>query len=372
MSISMSGRWVTLEAFDKANMLSRRIRQVKSCAGGRMELITEKFAGKTGVLTLYDGFRASNDCLHRKGERMVFGEAFREMLHRQYPGWRIADLSTEPNLEASLSPSYPRAMLRRGRKAIAAMAAPIFSDVDGTLSFALIWHEYLRRRERECDVSGIALFVPQAFERTTTLRLRYLDPNRACYEAFTYDDNHTLIPIDPFDSGNLDTQIASAGLEPKAKLEPEALLEDQVRLNVQALDPWLRNAPVHGQLVSLASATRGILDLLAVDYQGRLAIIELKASESIHLPLQALDYWLHIKWHLEHGNLTRYFPGVPLSMEPPRLLLAAPATRFHSTNEIILRYLAPDIEAEQIGLALSWGGPVKVMFRHKRHHRSLQ
>ena len=52
-----------------------------------------------------------------------------------------------------------------------------------------------------------------------------------------------------------------------------------------------------------AAGSRGILDVLATDYHGRLVVIEVKASEDIHLPLQALDYWMRVKWHLEAGNL---------------------------------------------------------------------
>ena len=42
----------------------------------------------------------------------------------------------------------------------------------------------------------------------------------------------------------------------------------------------------------------GILDLLSVDRDGRLAVIELKADEDLHLALQGLDYWVRVRWHL--------------------------------------------------------------------------
>jgi hypothetical protein len=60
-------------------------------------------------------------------------------LRRQYSGWKLVELSTEPDLHHSLSPAYPRALLRRGTQAIAAIgAAEDAIDVDGVLSFGLI------------------------------------------------------------------------------------------------------------------------------------------------------------------------------------------------------------------------------------------
>jgi hypothetical protein len=41
---------------------------------------------------------------------------------------------------------------------------------------------------------------------------------------------------------------------------------------------------------ALAGGDRGVLDLLGITRQGRLVVIELKASEDIQMPLQAVDY----------------------------------------------------------------------------------
>ena len=91
---------------------------------------------------------------------------------------------------------------------------------------------------------------------------------------------------------------------------PEAWLESQVRKQIEAIDARLLPAPIYGQVPAFAAADRGVLDLLAVDRSGRLAVIELKASEDIHLPLQALDYWMRVKWHLDRREFSaqRLFP----------------------------------------------------------------
>ena len=63
-----------------------------------------------------------------------------------------------------------------------------------------------------------------------------------------------------------------------------------------------------------------MLDLLAVDHRGRLAVIELKASEDVHLPLQALDYWMRVQWHVERREFQAngYFPGTRVASRSRR------------------------------------------------------
>jgi hypothetical protein len=146
---------------------------------------------------------------------------------------------------------------------------------------------------------------------------------------------------------------------------PEAWLESEVRAHIQEIDANLAPAPIYGQVPAFAAADRGVLDLLAIDTSGRLAVIELKASEDVHLPLQALDYWMRVSWHVEHRDFQRngYFPGQELRNDPPRLLLVSPALDFHSSNERVLRYFSPTIPVERLGVGLQWRKELKVMYR---------
>lgn len=127
----------------------------------------------------------------------------------------------------------------------------------------------------------------------------------------------------------------------------------------------LQPSPVYGQVVSVAGVERGIADLLAIGYDGRLTVMEMKATEDIHLPLQALDYWMRIAHHAAQGDFPRcnYFPGLPVQAQPPRLLLVAPALSFHPTTETILRFFSSNLTVERIGLALEWRQMVRVLFR---------
>jgi hypothetical protein len=146
---------------------------------------------------------------------------------------------------------------------------------------------------------------------------------------------------------------------------PEAWLESQARAEIETLDASLRRDPIYGQVPAFAGGERGVLDLLAVDHSGRLAVLELKASADLQLPLQALDYWIRVKWHLDRGEFSShgYFPGVELRPDPPRLLLVSPSLEFHPTSETLLCYFAPEIAVERIGLAVEWRKGLKVMFR---------
>jgi len=146
---------------------------------------------------------------------------------------------------------------------------------------------------------------------------------------------------------------------------PEAWLESQVRQRIEAIDATLLPSPVYGQVPAFAATDRGVLDLLAVDRSGRLAVIELKASEDIHLPLQALDYWIRVKWHLDRGEFSSkgFFPGTELRSDPPRLLLVSPALDFHPSNERVLRFISKGVAIERIGVGLEWQRELKVMFR---------
>jgi hypothetical protein len=146
---------------------------------------------------------------------------------------------------------------------------------------------------------------------------------------------------------------------------PESWLESSVRSRIVDLDASLLPAPVYGQVPAIAAGERGVLDLLACDYAGRLAVVEVKVSEDLHLPLQALDYWIRVKWHLDRDEFTRcgFFPGIALQKRSPRMLLVAPALNFHPATESVLRYFPADLEIERIGVSMEWQRELRVAFR---------
>lgn len=448
---------LSIQVWDERRNLVRRIVASGEERAGRLELTVERFGKRLGSIYLVDLARAERDT-ERRGARLVFREQFRRYLGRQLPDWKIAELSTEPNLEESLSPTYPRALLTRGQQGIAALAAPPEPGASaGALTFGLIWLEYLRRRERRRAVDTLALFFPEAEARAACHRLPFLNPRTVQFLTYSYRPDGEEEWLDASDCGNIETTLeprtafpqsrpphleewverllrvpnveaverpggglslrvrglefarttasellfglerrtaAREGLLPEIEAlarqigrlrsptatdrenplyrqHPEAWLESVVRAQIERIDASLVPAPIYGQAPTMAAGERGVIDLLAADRSGRLTVIEIKASEDIHLPLQALDYWLRVVWHLERGEFgaAGYFPGVTLRREWPRLLLVAPALHFHPKTETLLRFFAPGVDVERIGLGVEWRQGPDVMFRMRGAER---
>jgi hypothetical protein len=443
--LTARGATVTLECWSQTRNLVRRVRSIREQRRGRLELEVERFGASTGTLMLVDMSDPGNRDVGRRGSRLKYRERFRRSLRRQYPDWRIAELTTEPDLHHSLSPSYPRALLRKGSLGIAAIGSSEDSlSPEGVLSFGLIWLDYLKRREARVAIEALAIFVPQAAAATTCHRVRYLDGVR--FYVFVHDPSGHEDAVDPGDYTNFETrleafaggsaehpwvrqlvsvhgvdqraagdgsvslavrglefarasaselrfgidqkQVAGAsnlleieelarGLErmraasaadrqnPLYLRHPEAWLESQVRRGIEQIDANLYPAPVYGQVPQFAGGERGVMDLLAVDRDARLAVIEVKAVEDIHLPLQALDYWMRVKWHLDRNEFSGrgYFPEIELGRRAPRLILVAPALDFHPSNEVVLGYFSAGVEAERVGVGVEWRKELRVMFR---------
>ncbi len=166
---------------------------------------------------------------------------------------------------------------------------------------------------------------------------------------------------------------ASSTRDPLYRLQPERWLESVLRRDLSVLHAGLGGAPVYSQVPAFASASRTLLDLLTVTQQGRLAVLELKADDDLHLPLQALDYWGRVRMLHRAGGLQRngYFPGIELSAEDPLLLLVAPALRIHPANETVLRHLAPAVPWELIALDEHWRKECRVVLRKRREDRQV-
>jgi len=154
---------------------------------------------------------------------------------------------------------------------------------------------------------------------------------------------------------------------PLYRLQPERWLESALRRDIGEIEPALRGDIVYSQVPAFSAGDRGMLDLLTVNQSGRLAVLELKADDSLHLPLQALDYWARVR-QLQRENAFQkhgYFPGIELSAEPPLLYLVAPALRIHPSTDVMLRHLSPEVRWELIGLNEDWRKRRKVILRKR-------
>jgi len=151
------------------------------------------------------------------------------------------------------------------------------------------------------------------------------------------------------------------------RMHPERWLESLVAGDIAALDGRLRPETVYTQVPAFAAADRAMIDILAATRESRLAVIELKADEDIHLPLQGVDYWSRVAWHQSRGEFAQfgYFPGCEISPQKPLLMLVAPALHVHPTTDTILRYLSPEIDWEVLGIDEHWREEIRVVFRKK-------
>lgn len=155
------------------------------------------------------------------------------------------------------------------------------------------------------------------------------------------------------------------------RLHPERWLESLVAGDVSVIDEHLEPESVYSQVPAFSAADRAMIDVLTLTREGRLAVVELKADEDIHLPLQGLDYWSRVRWHHERGEFLKfgYFGGRELSPEAPLLYLVAPALHVHPTTDAILRYISPDIEWAFVGIDERWREGVRTVFRKRSQNR---
>jgi hypothetical protein len=151
-------------------------------------------------------------------------------------------------------------------------------------------------------------------------------------------------------------------------MHAERWLEARVLRDISAIDHGLDPACAYSQVPAFSASDRAMVDVLAATREGRLVVVELKADEDIHLPLQGLDYWARVHWHHQRGEFQRfgYFAGRELAPQPPLLLLVAPALHIHPASDILLRYLSPEIDWTLVAINESWRENLDVIFRKRR------
>ena len=155
---------------------------------------------------------------------------------------------------------------------------------------------------------------------------------------------------------------------PLWRLHPERWLESLTIRDVTAIDERLDARGQYSQVPAFSASDRAMIDVLTVTREGRLAVVELKADEDIHLPLQGLDYWSRVAWHHTRGEFQRfgYFPARELTPDKPLLFLIAPALHVHPATDTLLHYISPEVEWRLVGIDERWRDGVRVVFR--KHH----
>jgi len=158
------------------------------------------------------------------------------------------------------------------------------------------------------------------------------------------------------------------------RMHPERWLESLAVGDVSVIDERLETESVYSQVPAFSAADRAMIDVLTLTRDARLAVVELKADEDIHLPLQGLDYWARVQWHHSRGEFLKfgYFGGREMSAEAPLLFLVAPAFHVHPSTDTILRYVSPEVEWAFVGIDERWREGVRVVFRKRSHHSDTE
>jgi len=126
-------------------------------------------------------------------------------------------------------------------------------------------------------------------------------------------------------------------------------------------------APLHAQFRIARGVTASVrpVDLLALRHDGRLAVIELKVSESREHVLQGADCWQRVEAHRRRGHIARakLFGDRKISNEPPLIYLVAPTLRVHPAFNTLARSIAADIEIYRFDINEDWRAGIRVMRR---------
>jgi hypothetical protein len=151
-------------------------------------------------------------------------------------------------------------------------------------------------------------------------------------------------------------------------------VESLVVQDVAEVDERLDGSSLYSQVPAFSASDRAMIDVLTATRDGRLAVVELKADEDIHLPLQGLDYWSRVAWHHARGEFQSfgYFPGRELSPDRPLLFLVAPALHVHPATDILLHYISPEIDWVVVGIDERWRDGVRAVFRKRPRDMGLK
>jgi len=243
-------------------------------------------------------------------------------------------------------------------------------EIDQTIAATMPLAERIQRMAPEAIRVGVAPATQEV-----TLRFRGLEFARWRLGGMWYGLGDRQNPLTPDKWPDLEALVrqlethrhplASDVKNRLYRAQPERWLETMVAADPARIDARLDPRHIYNQVPAFSSGDRGIIDLLGVTRDGRLAVLELKASEDIHLVMQAVDFWLRVRFHQDQDDFRRfgYFPDAPLNGKPPLLFLVAPGFRFHPSTDIVLRFLAPEIEIARIALAENWRRGLRVVFR---------
>jgi hypothetical protein len=216
--------------------------------------------------------------------------------------------------------------------------------------------------ERICGIAPELLqAVPHIAGKAVSIRLRGIEVAHVSGTGVTYPLGEPLESV----VQELDRLRRSGSRHPLSRAHEERWLESKLLAEMDRLLPAIDVRHIYPQVPSFAGEQRNVIDLLTVTTEGRLVVVEVKASPDPELPFQALDYWIAVERHRKAGDFKAkgYFAGCTLRDEPALLILVAPLLAYHKTTRRMISLMPPELPLLEIGVNQTWKEEIKILRR---------
>jgi hypothetical protein len=216
--------------------------------------------------------------------------------------------------------------------------------------------------ERICAIAPDLLqAVPNIAGRAISIRLRGIEVAEVSEKATTYPLGEPVERV----IRELDEARRYGSRHALARAHEERWLESNLIGQIRDVLPSIDVRHIYPQVPSFVGENRHIIDLLTITKDGRLVVIEIKASADPDLPFQALDYWIAVERHRKAGDFIErgYFRGCSLRDEPAMLILVAPLLAYHKTAGRLIAALPAEVPLTEVGINQAWKKEIKILRR---------
>jgi hypothetical protein len=216
--------------------------------------------------------------------------------------------------------------------------------------------------ERICAIAPDLLqAVPNIAGRAISIRLRGIEVAEVSEKATTYPLGEPVERV----IRELDEARRYGSRHALARAHEERWLESNLIGQIRDVLPSIDVRHIYPQVPSFVGENRNIIDLLTITKDGRLVVIEIKASADPDLPFQALDYWIAVERHRKAGDFIErgYFRGCSLRDEPAMLILVAPLLAYHKTAGRLIAALPAEVPLTEVGINQAWKKEIKILRR---------
>ena len=326
---------------------------------------TPRFRSQPDTITLYPGTRlpsATNLRRRRRGFQTEIGKA----LCAHFGVRRIHRQTLYSDRQRGIGGAYPRFLIG-DHAAIAVDPDESSAVINGLMRAALLWKPLARR--------PLAAVIPFGRHQCIVTRLRAMPEVRNSIQWLQWDGSAVRLLEDSGEQPETYVQpiahyqtrrSAQRGRdETAANANQERVLESNLIGAIRQVLPSIDDRHIYPQVPSFVGEERNIIDLLTITKDGRMVVIEIKASPDPDLPFQALDYWIAVERHREAGDFENngYFSGCVMNDQPSLLLMVAPLLAYHKTTRQLIPFLPQNVPIMEIGINQTWKKEIKILRR---------